>query len=323
MHPVPGDDECMFYAGSGRLEDIPEMDGNDSRDSSLSVDDSMIMSLCSNSMSAEEDILGERHSEEEEDFTQNLDIEDIDQSIESVHFDKTAPPPIFIRFKLDGNLVPLRKLNYISQSTKLTAQISIFKTEKVSEERSSSSNQGIKILPWPHRVAAIEITALLKSFVAEQTIQSFRSHGRSISDLDLQLVRRYLKRVRSVETISIEVYFYVSKRDLMTSASAPAGSEAQVEVEEGFLLLNIELKSEINFTFKPLSVDGFVVFPVEGSDTSLEFWCFVYINKDEGVINLNMYHPEGKEKSKEVISSMHSVVRSCLHRVNQNLLLKR
>lgn len=138
---------------------------------------------------------------------------------------------------------------------------------------------------------------------------------------NFQLVTKHLKRVKTVVTFSFEVYFYVSKTDLMTSASAPAGSEAQVE--EGFRLLNTELQSEIYFAFKPLSTGGFVVFPAEGTSEELDFWCFVYVDKNAGIIISQMYHPEGKGRATEVLTPVFYVLRSCLHRVNQKLLLKR
>jgi hypothetical protein len=160
----------------------------------------------------------------------------------------------------------------------------------------------------------------LKSYVAEQTIENLRCNGRSISQDGLQLVKRCLKRVRTVVYFSIDVFFYVSRTDQMVPSSAPAGGE--FEVEEGFLSLKAELRNNEDLTFKSLSGGGFVVFPPEGSDDVLEFYCFVYVEKGEGVIS-QMYHPEGEEKAAEVMSRIHSVVRSCVHRVNQVLLLKR
>ena len=102
-------------------------------------------------------------------------------------------------------------------------------------------------------------------------------------------------------------------------ASAPAGRET--EVEEGFLLLNTELLNTTDFTFKPTTTEGgFVVFPKESEE--LAFWCFVNVKKGEGIVS-QMYHPGGEEKASEVMSGVYSVVNSCVHRVNQKLLLKR
>jgi hypothetical protein len=319
LQPVTGNDECMFYCGNGRIEDLTDINANDSDSESSGTADSLDLLDSSDNASAEENEEGGDPDDDGHGKTDTASALDADEDSDDANaFHKTLPPPLFVRFQLDGNRALLKDLHSISKLTRLTAHISVFKTNVTKDLR--SPNYEHRFLPWSHQAAAIELSSLLKSYVAEQSIERLRCHGRSISQDDLQLVKRCLKRVRTVVYFSIDVFFYVSRTDQMVPSSAPAGGE--FEVEEGFLSLKAELRKNEDLTFKPLSGGGFVVFPSEGSDDVLEFYCFVYVEKGEGVIS-QMYHPEGEEKAAEVMSRIHSVVRACVHRVNQVLLLQR
>jgi hypothetical protein len=294
------------------------MNGNDS-DSLLSTEGSMDLSIDNEEDDGDDDGAEISH--------RGLTGDDLQKNIGSLSHEGVleneaihrvaAPPPIFVRFKLDGEPASLKDLQTITKSTSLlAAEISLFKAPQPTKPMS-----GYTGLPWSHQVAAIEISALLKSYVAEQTIERIRHYGRSISDENIMLVKKCLKRVRSVVSFSLEVFFYVSKTDQMVPASAPAGGE--LEVEEGFLLLTSELHNNVSFDFEPVSGDGFVVSSAEKGDKALEFWSFVYLQKSEGIVSSQIYHPEGEEKAMAVTSRVHEVISSCVHRVNQQLLLKR
>lgn len=298
---VPGDEQCMFYCGYGNVEELLSMGGDES-DSTDSMNASIDLSL--DNPSADDD--GHFGNDDDSDGRSQLY--------------KRIVPPIFVRFQLDGEQASLKDLHQISRSATLAAQMSVFKNERTTT--TPPANAGLSDLPWSHQVAAIELTALLKSYVAEQTIERLRHHGSSISDENLCQVQRCLKRVRSVVSFSIEVYFYVSKTNLMVPASAPAGGES--EVEEGFLLLNSELRNNGAFELRPVPGGGFVV--VSGKDRideALEFWCFVYVQKSDGIVSSQLYHRDGEEKAMMVMSKIHDVVCVCVHRANQQLLLKR
>ena len=107
----------------------------------------------------------------------------------------------------------------------------------------------------------------------------------------------------------------------MVTASAPAGGES--EVEEGFRLLNFELQRNRSFKLELVSGGGFVVIETGNEKAALEFWCFVKVLQSEGIISASIYHPNGEEMALKVMSNIHDVISSCVHRVNQHLLLKR
>jgi hypothetical protein len=312
LSPVPGDEEFMFYCGNGIALEMLDMNG-DEIDSLDSTDGSVDTSMENHIVDGDAE-----YSELEHRPSIEGDFHETDDDLDENALPRSAvSPPIFVRFKLDGEPASHKDLNSITKSTNLTAEISVFKTE----ERGTSPPAQGENLPWSHQAAAAELSALLKSYVAEQTIERLRHHGTSISDENLRLVNKCLKRVRSVLSFSIEVYFYVSKTDLMVPASAPAGGES--EVEEGFSLLGTELTSNTTFAFEAVSGGGFFVSGKQDGDKSLDFWCFLYVQKSEGIIFSQVYHPEGEEKAMDVMSKVHDLACSCIHRVNQQVLLKR
>jgi hypothetical protein len=222
-----------------------------------------------------------------------------------------------VRFKLDDTPVPFKSLNNIEKSTSLSAEVSIFRNKGLVIRQ--NDGDGAK-LPWSHKAVAAEINVLLKWYAAEQTIERLRHHGSEISQENLNLVKKCMKRVQSTLSFSIEVFFYVSKLDVMVPASAPAGGES--EVGEGFGLLNEELRVNEVFNFNPVASGGYFVSGTK-SDPSLLFWCFVYVQPSDGLVSLQVYHPEGEQVAVEVMSRIHETIRSCIHRVNQQLLLNR
>eukprot|EP00980_Cylindrotheca_fusiformis_P022306 scaffold9191_cov114-Cylindrotheca_fusiformis.AAC.1 len=318
LQPVPGNDECMFYCGSKSIQGITEIN-NDSDSESSGTADSPELLDSSNNVSEEEN---EKGGNSDDDLNGNADSSTSDSETGSSvanEFHEKLCPPIFVRFELEGERALLRDLHAISKETRLTAHVSIFKSNLTKEPRSQNREQ--RRLPWSqHQEAASELSSLLKSYVAEQTIERLRGNGTGISQDGLQLVKRCLKRVLSVITSSIDVYFYISRTDQMVPLSAPSGVD--FEVDEALILLKAELRKHRGYNFKSMPGGEFIVFPHRGNDDVLEFYCFVYVEKGAGVIS-HVYHPEGEEQAKMIVSRIHSVVGASVHRVNQVLLLKR
>ena len=108
----------------------------------------------------------------------------------------------------------------------------------------------------------------------------------------------------------------------MVPASAPAGGES--EVSEGLILLETELLSNRIFNFSTAAGGGFLV-SSKGQDSmaAFDFWCLVGIEETEGIITVRIYHPLGKDKASSLSCDIHTEISLALHRVNQQLLLKR
>jgi hypothetical protein len=313
LRPVEGDSHCFYYFGHGVEE---EMLGNESDSlSTSSVDEESATSVENGIADSDE----EADHEGPEESHRGEDI----RSMESLSHKTFAEgssflvnPPIFVRFTLDGEPASIQDLYSIKKSTNLAAQMSVFKSRKSLSEGNIYDSQ----LPLTHHAVALELRTLLKSYVAEQTIERLRQFGPSVSDDELLLVKKCLKRVRSVVSFSIEVYFYVAKIDTMVPATAPAGGEA--EVEEGFQILHGEIRKNGSFPMKVVP-GGFVVAATkEDAIMGLEFWCFVKIGTSEGVIFSQIYHPDGEEEALKVMTRVHDAMMACVHRVNQQLLLK-
>jgi hypothetical protein len=320
LRVVPGDEGFMFYCGATNSDENLNINGD------ASVSQSSMDSIMDLSMGA--------HSgdgfEFEVDAIQRAPAKNIQQKSQntsnvgmppdgSMHSGGTVSPPIIVRFRLDGEIASIRDLQTVTKSMNLSAEISVFKSRGDTSKKTGHSD--IPRLPWSHQIVAIELRVLLKSHVAEQTIERLRHHGQSISDEDLELCRKCLKRVRSVVVSSIEAFFYISKTDMMVSASAPAGGEA--EVGEGFILLQTELHLNATFAFKPASGGGFLVSSRRQESGALDYWCLVSIQESEGTVTTQIYHPNGRNTASAVMSELENVILSTMHRANQQLLLKR
>jgi hypothetical protein len=310
--PVPGDEECLFYSGGELLEET----------FSISDDDSE--SLDADVLSADGSIDRDHGVDQE---TSNIPMRspsDDDSGLERTRARSSlSTPPIFVRFKVDGVVVPFKSLNRIDKTSSLTAEVSVSVSKSRRYQAMSSTFGGteVSVLPWSHQAVISELNILLKWYVAEQTIEKLRHQGSEISQENLNLVKKCMKRVQSTLSFSIEVFFYVSKTDLMVPASAPAGSESQVI--EGFALLHDELCKNEVYRFTPVASGGYYVsVPMEGN-SALPFWCFLYVQTNEGLVSSQIYHPEGEHVAVEVMSKINASIRNCIHRVNQQLLLTR
>ena len=226
-------------------------------------------------------------------------------------------PPIFVKFNLDGKIASLEDLTGITKSSMLTVTVSIFDSYKGKLDSSPSSFQ----LPLSHQGFALEIATLLKSYIAEQTLERLRNAHYSHSEENLQLVRKCMAKISSVVSFVIDIYFFISQRDMMVPAAAPAGGEA--EVEEGLLVLEMELVNNGYFVLQPLADGVYFVSSIAGEEVPLQFWCLLKLQRSNGTISSQIYHPDGEEVAISVMSRIHSVLCSCINLVNQQLLLRR
>jgi hypothetical protein len=193
--------------------------------------------------------------------------------------------------------------------------VSIFKSYDDKLDASPSSLQ----LPVSHQGFILEIATLLKSYVAEQTLERLRNAN--YSEDNLQLVRKCMAKIRSVVSFVIEIYFFISQRDMMMPAAAPAGGEA--EVGEGLLVLEMELKNNSYFVLKPLPDGVYFVSSIVGEEVPLQFWCLLKLQRSNGTISSQIYHPHGETVAMNVLSRIHRILCSCINIVNQQLLLRR
>ena len=300
---VPGDDECLFYSGTELQDEVFRLSDDESGPSlewgDVSVGDSQDSSP---------DDIG------------FLDIGALPANNEDAAFRNTwsslTAAPIFVRFKVDGEIVPFEALNKIEKSSTLVAEISIRKSQVKSVSLVGASGFNF---PSTHQAVVAELNILLKWYVAEQTIERLRQQGTNISQDDLKVVQKCMKRVQSTIAFSIEVYFYVPKMDIMVPASAPAGGESQVL--EGFALLNDEMRRSRTFRFHQVSSGGCYV--ADPDQRGLTFWCFIYTHMSDGLVSSQIYHPGGEQVAVEVMKRIHDTIRTYIHRVNQQLLLNR
>lgn len=297
VSPVPGDAHHFYYSGHSKFEilEVGENESGDSSDddSSNSVEDSKRSDAISSKV--DDSVLTRDSYSSEGNDTGNLH--------------ESSDPPIFVRFKLDGKIASSDDLNKISKSSILTVTVSIFK---------STSPSSLPI-PALHQGFALEIAALLKSYIAEQTLERLRDA--TYSEDNLQMVRRCMAKIRSVVSFVIEIYFFISQRDMMMPAAAPAGGEA--EVEEGLLVLEMELMNNSSFVLKPLPDGVYFVSSVTGKEVPLQFWCLLKLQRSNGTISSQIYHPEGDVIATDVLSRIHGILCSCINVVNQQLLLRR
>eukprot|EP00934_Nitzschia_sp_Nitz4_P004171 Nitzschia sp. Nitz4//scaffold20_size174350//160042//170970//NITZ4_002134-RA/size174350-augustus-gene-0.39-mRNA-1//1//CDS//3329541905//4161//frame0 len=300
LSPVPGADAVLYYSGT---EILDETFGISEDTVSLDTDDV--------SSHASTDSLSEFH------VNSLIATNQADHTTEREGtMTSFLQPPIFVRFKIDGRPVPFEKLNDIDRSSTLSAEISILR-EKTDVH--STPVEESPPLPWTHQAVAAELNVLLKWYVAEQTIERLRHLGPSSAKDHFDLVRKCMKRVKTVFSSSIEVFFYVSKSDMLVPASAPAGGES--EVEEGFVLLAEAFKEIPDFSFEPAGGGCFLVYNRASVDT-LDFWCFVYVQPSDGLVLSQIYHPGGEEVAVNVVSNVQRTIRSSIHKVNQELMLK-
>ena len=223
-------------------------------------------------------------------------------------------PPIFVRFKLDGEVASPNDLNLISKSIVLAVEVSLFP--------SSQDDNSSMFLPPEHQSFALQISVLLKSFVAEQTLE--RLLGGSMSDENLSLVRKCLEKSLTTLILSIEVFFYSSKQDMMVPASCQSGRDTSWD--KPYTVLETEICNN-NSHFRLIKGSGgnfFVLSPCDGEETTQdEYWVRIAIDRISGKIVCQIFHPDGVETEQLLSDELDGMLQGCLHRTNQRLLLER
>lgn len=308
-HPIAGERSCLFYRGSEPSELVFQLLDDDS--DALSAFDGTSRS---DSLSIEEEekenqsrVLEESSATGENDSLGVQSIPETPRKIQST--------PIFVRFTLNDEPASVDDLrNSIAKTTKLAVFVSIF----ADTGRSNKDPLDLSHLPTSHLNVAMELTALLNAYVSEQTLERLRHCGSAIQKADIRLAKACLRKARDVVTSTIEIFFYVAKRDSMVPASAPAGCDA--DVEEGFKLVLDELEKNDIISFKFYGDGGAIVVDTVTGVDLLKYWCFVKVLKRRGVISVTVHHPENSSK---IMCTVHEVISMCCHRVNQILLLQR
>ena len=310
LSPVPGDSYHFYYSGESDFEGL-EVDENESGDTS--DEDSSNSSEGFKRAEGVSQKVGDLILTKGSDSANDIDDEEsTEDGSENPH--ESVDPPIFVRFHLDGKLASSDDLNQITKSSNLTVTVSVFKSDNDRIETSLSSYP----LPLPHQGFAAEIAALLKSYIAERTLERLRSAN--YFEDNLPLVRRCVARIQSVVSFVMEIYFFISQRDMMMPAAAPAGGEA--EVEEGLLALEMELTSNRHFVLKALPDGVYFVSGIVGEGAPLQFWCLLKLQRSDGTISSQLYHPAGETVGMYELSRIHSMLCSCINIVNQQLLLR-
>jgi len=218
--------------------------------------------------------------------------------------------PLFVIFLLDGERASMEDLLKVRKSSKLTALLSFF--------RDPSNISTPDRLPATHRLPAYHIRNVLNAYVAEQTLERLRRHGRFIRSEDLRLARKCLRRAQDVFTTNVVLLFYSSSTDSIVTAE-PAGSDN--DIETGMELLEQELLQSGGLKFMRSSDASFIVLG-QGDDVDLlPHWCF--LDFGNGSVEIEIYHPTGPDEARELLSSVHGLLMQKLHRVNQLLILRR
>jgi hypothetical protein len=300
LQPVPRDSNHFFYCGDAYDKKTIELSDHDSVDSSDG---------------SSKESSDDREAREKDDFvSESDDIEALADDDELLH-DDTVPSPIFVKFQIDGVPASIEDLRHVTRSGVLTTTVSVFKS-------SGNSLYSGEALTWSHRAFASEITALLRSYVAEQTLARLQGAHDLLSHEHFQLVMKCLSRIQTVVSFIVEIFFFISQRGVMMPAGAPAGAEAAVE--EGFSILDAELvkRSELVLSRLPGNV-YFTSTILEGNQDRLHFWCILSLQNTIGSISVQIYHPDGHDAAVNVLHKLHEILCSCIHLTNQRLLLRR
>ena len=128
--------------------------------------------------------------------------------------------PIFFRCKLDGNLATRSMLTEVSKSVRLSIEVSVLKDHGAWTE--------LQHLPSAQRAASLQLSFLLKSFAAEQSLARLTMHGTAHCLENVQLARKCLQRIRTVIRFGVDVLFYSCNPDSMTPASTSARSDTDI-----------------------------------------------------------------------------------------------
>jgi hypothetical protein len=156
--------------------------------------------------------------------------------------------------------------------------------------------------------------------VAEQTLERLRHQGESISQIDLQAAMKCLMKADNVISATVPVYFFLPRLDLLATASAPTGSER--DIDNGFLLLNREILLQNTIKMRKCG-HAFFAAETESRDSPLPFWCFAMIERAFGFVSIYVHHPLGEGAARDICELISNTVHQTCHRVNQLVLLDR
>ena len=288
-YKIPDEEEAIYKLGESETDSISEYDGlggdtdldedEDNSDRFLDADLSTTLEFASRS-------------------DDNGDAVGPDGAATTAEIKSSVSPPVFVRFMLDGEPASFADLSTISKSSDLTISLSVFRDE-FRQSRSRFSGQPPE-LPGIHGRVALEITALLNAYVAEQTLERLRYFGQALTQDDLKVVKSCLRGARNVLTSKVEVFFYSGKMDAMVPATAPAGGEEAIV--QGFKLLQEELLKSDQFTLQGFPGDVFVAMETLNSETetTLDFWCLLNIRRTH--ISVKVHHPQGAEMAFAVMT---------------------
>lgn len=312
LHPIADEDYCFFYENTDEnAMSFPWLDNDSDVDSALgTVSDGPVESddeesLISNRM--EFDIAAEGNS-------LGFESTELDSSLQNL-----VPAPIFVRFLLDDKPVSAASLINIDRRSNLAVLVSVFKKE--SFVLTNSRKVDPAELPLSHQTAALELSALLNAYVAEQTLERLRYLGSKLQEQDFRQAKTCLRQARNIMTSTVDVFFYVAKSDAIVAASAPLVTD--IEMYEGFsLLVSVLQKNEVLVLRKLAHGDVFFLEAVEEGSNALACWCVLNIRRALGVVTVEIHHHGGSQKASALMETVLEVVSMCCHRVNQLLLLR-
>ncbi|KAL3923663.1 MAG: hypothetical protein SGILL_001528, partial [Bacillariaceae sp.] len=300
LQPVPGDSRHFYFCGQSHGSEPPEEHKSAEVSGASSVDTS---SSAESSVEADPALASAQLGASS------------DSSLEDNNRQESIEPPIFVRFQIDNEVASIDALNNVSNSCELKATVSVYKT-------AGNDDYLLRDMSWSQKAFATEITALLKSYVAEQTLERLRGTRDMLAGENFRLIKKCMARIQSVVSFSIDVNFYISQRGTMMPAAAPAGGEA--EVQEGFHILDGDITNNPNLVLTALEGNAYFVSSFrKGNLEEFRFWCLVSVRNGNGTISAQMYHPDGASAAMDSMKKLNAIFRSCIHSANQQLLLRR
>jgi hypothetical protein len=316
---VPGYRYCLFYNGD-ETQIFSTVNSNDSDTDTIDDGDGSVASEDHTERYSSDDGMDATNYRIEQHYytasNHDLSVSSSDSGAEHRTFD--IIPPIFVRFLIDDELIDLENdINRVDETATLKAQISIFDS---SGTVSNFDDLDHVEVPEAHQVVVLSLRSLLDTYVAERLLERLRLYGDTVSSGDLKMAKQCLRKARKLSH-DVDMQFYDAKSDSLTRPRAPSGSDT--EINPVYSLFCSELQEDKSLKLTPTSPKGFFVMETEEDGSALSYWCFVTLKIHAGVVNVKLYHPEGKLKAAEAISAVLDHVIQTMHRFNQMLLLQR
>ena len=137
-----------------------------------------------------------------------------------------------------------------------------------------------------HLVIASLLVFYLNYFAVEQTLALLIHRGKSLNDVNINLVKCCLSDANNVIISSVEIHFYVTKTGLRINASVPSVVEG---VCQGFILMS---------------------FCLEDQEDIIRL-----------MVRIHVYYPSGKDSASNIVEKLQAIIRNACHRINQIDLL--